>query len=72
MDRYSMDHVVREVLVQIGQTVRVLRECLILTPQSITCCQLSETKQVNQVQSTDVIATIAKMILPVPRVPESV
>ncbi len=62
---YGVDHVVGQVLVQVGQTIWILREGLVLTSQSITCSQLSKPKQVNYIQGTDVVASVAKVILPV-------
>ncbi len=62
---YGMDHVVGQVLVQVGQTVGILRKGLVLASQSITCSQLSKPKQVNNIQGTDVVASVAQMILPV-------
>ena len=121
-----MDHVVWEVLVQIGQGVRVLvrkerggkgekgkgrrkggevrgeselyvnhththahthththththvhththlRESLVLSPQPVPGCQLSEALQVHPVQSTNVVLAVTKEILPVASVPKPV
>ena len=66
-----MDHVVRQVLVKVAKGVGVLAECLVLPPQSVPCCNLSELHQVHNVDGRDVILSTRQVISPVALFPES-
>ena len=72
LDGHLVDHVVGQVLVQVGQGVGVLGESLVLAPQSVPRSQLSEPQQIHHVQSRDVVASVAQVALPVASLPETV
>jgi hypothetical protein len=50
-----VDHVVGQILIQIGQTVGILTQRLILPSQSVTRSDFTESFQVNDVQGRNVI-----------------
>ena len=65
-----MNHVIRQILIQIGKRIRILTECLILTSQPITSCHLSEANQIYDVQGRDVVRLSGEVVLPVSGLPE--
>ena len=71
LDGDLVDHVVGEVLVQVGQGVGVLGQGLVLPTEPVPCSQLSEPQQVHHVQGGDVVASVPKVVTPVASLPES-
>ena len=71
LDGDRMDHIVGQVLVQIGEGVGVLGQSLVLASQPISSCHLAKRHKVHQVESADVISPVTKVILPVALIPES-
>jgi hypothetical protein len=55
LDWHLVDHVVGQILIQIGQTVGILTQRLILPSQSVTRSDFTESFQVNDVQGRNVI-----------------
>lgn len=47
--RDVMDHIVGEILIQVGERVGISAQHLILVPESIPCRQLSETHKINDI-----------------------
>ena len=66
-----MLHVIRQILVQITQTVRISREHLILPTQPITSRESAEPVQINNVQRGDMVGFAAEEVLPVALLPEA-
>ena len=66
-----MDHVVGQILVQIGQTVGILAERLVLAAQSVAGGDATETLQVDHVESADVVLAALQVVSPVTGFPES-
>ena len=52
LDGHLVDHVVRQVLIQVGQGVGILRQTLVLAPQPVTRRNATELLQVHHVQGT--------------------
>ena len=66
-----MDHVIRQILVQIGQAIRILTQTLVLPSQPIARRNLPELPQIDHVQSADVVLAVRQMHLPVAGLPEA-
>ena len=67
---HLVDHIVGQVLVQVGQGVGVLGQRVILAPQLVAGRYLPELVQVNHVYGADVVLPIAQVPLPVPALPK--
>lgn len=65
-----VDHIVGEILVQVGKTVGISRKSMVLSTKTITSSHFSEADQIDHVESRDVIGSIAQMRLPVTYLPE--
>jgi hypothetical protein len=62
--------VVGQVLVQVGQAVGILGQLLVDDAVLVTCSQLPEAVQVDEVQRTDVVRLAAQVVLPEAALPE--
>jgi len=71
LDQHLVNHVVGQILVEVGETVGVLAESLVLTSQSIASSDPPEFAQVHNVESADVISSALEVIPPVSRLPKS-
>lgn len=70
LDGYLVDHVVGQVLVEVGQTVGVLTQHLILAPKPVPRSQPTEPLQVNHIEGTNVVLAVTEMVPPVTLLPE--
>lgn len=69
-DGHLVDHVVRQVLIQIGQAVGILTQGLVLPPQSVPSGDSPETFEIHNVKRADVVPSSLKMVFPVTLIPE--
>lgn len=65
-----MDHVVGQILVQVGEAVGVPRKGVVLPAQPVSSGHFAETHQIHHVECRDVIGTVTEVGLPVARLPE--
>ena len=77
-------HVIRQVLVQIGQRVRIGTQALILTTESVACSYLSEKQfvifpisfapefdKINHIECANVVSSACQMGCPISTLPEA-
>lgn len=60
-----MDHIVRQILIEIREGVRIGTELLVLCAKAVTCSDHAEALKIDNVECTDVVGTPLQVRLPV-------
>lgn len=70
-DGHLMNHVIGQILIQIGQWIGILAQGLVLASEPVTSCDLPEFHQIHNIKRRNVVLSAGQVVLPVALLPEA-